>query len=688
MTLTVPRAPLSPGRAAQPQFEAAGASAEIEQFGNRLLQIGTAIQQERLSRTGERLAVDLQNDMNAARLEAEAIGDPDELDQFWARRTQELRRSYFEADPASGQARVPAALRSRFETRFEDVAGRHSFAIGSRALELRNSQREANWLSYYQTATTQSVTMGPEVREATIAQATEILDEQLAAGVITPEERQRRLLQLNRDMDQARAIIDIDRDPGAVIAALDAGDYAGLDAEGQARLRVQAEQELARQTTAAETGRNAELAELTRVLETGLPAANVAILDDPAYQDLPNFAQAVATRDLVAARGNIRQMTIPELRAALAEERQVPITRQWQAERVTVLEQALTSAIQGWGSDPMAYAAEVGFRVAEFTPFDPASPDAFAAMLAERGATADALVSEGYTRDRRLFTDAERLEIQRLAGIDQDPAARAQLSDLLTQAGAAHIVTDPIFRHVGGLAADGVPLELRTEILRGQQVIETSNVVMPPLRDRIGGVFTVTQDLFADLPGGEAAQAQITAAADALYAARVRRLHPAGDYDPQIYLQALHEVMGGTGEVRARRGGDAVNRNSARGGVQEWNDQLTFFPRGVAAEDFSQALDTLQRTTEPQFRRGQDPLPGNLEAVQTQLAEASIGGAPPVINGQPVLPRDLAELELRAIADDRYVFVRRTAQGAMLIGDANGNPYQFSMLRLLQGIEP
>ncbi|WP_284262463.1 hypothetical protein [Roseicyclus amphidinii] len=687
MSLTVPRAPLSAGRAAQPQFEAPGGAAEIAQLGNRMMQIGTAIQQERLSRTGERLAVDLQNDMNAARLEAEAIGDPDQLDDFWTRRTTELRQRYFEADPSTGQARVPPELRSRFETRFEDVAGRHAFQIGARALELRNSQSQANWLGYYQTATTQSATMGPEVRQATIAQATEILDGQLARGVITPEERQRRLLQLNQDMDQARAIVDIDRDPAAVLAALDAGDYGGLDGEAQARLRVQAARELERQTTAAQTERNAELAELIRVLETGLPAANAAILENPAYQDLPNYAQAAATRDLTAARGAIRQMTIPELRTALAEERQVPITRQWQAERVTVLEQALTSAIQNWGSDPVAYAAEVGFRVPDFVPFDPAAPDAFAAMLAERRITADALVAQGYTSERRLFTDAERLEIQRQAGIDQDPAARAQLSDLLTQAGAEGIVTDPVFAHVGGLAQTGVPAELRAEILRGQQVIETSNVVMPPVRERVGAAFEVVGEVFANVPGGEAAQAQIAAAADALYAARVRRLDPTGDFDADIYTQAVHEVMGGTGRV---------GRRDAAGGIQEWNDILTPFPRGVAAGDFQAALDRLQDMTQPDGLftrpRNQPPSDGaradNTERVLSVLSDASLAGQPPQINGQPLMPRDLEGLELRAVGPDRYVFIRNDRGQSRMIFDGNGQPYTFSMLRLLQEVAP
>lgn len=697
MSLTVPRAPLSPGRAAQPQFETPGAASEIEQFGNRMLQIGTAIQQERLSRTDERLTVDLQNDLNRLRLEAEEIGDPDALDEFWTQSSQTLRQRYLAEDGQTGQTRVPPELRSRFETRFDDLTGRHAFALGARSLELRNSQREANWLEYRHTAVTQSATREPEVREATIAQAHEIIDGQVRDGVITPEEGARRRLTLARDIDEARAVVDIERDPAAVIAALDDGSYGGLDAEASARLRVSAERELERQTTAQQSARNAELAELTRVLETGLPAANAAILEDPAYQELDNFAEAIATRDLVAARGAIRQMTIPELRAALAEERAVPITRRWQAERVTVLEQALTSAIQNWGSDPIPYAQEVGFRVPEFVGFDPAAPQAFAEFLAERAVTADALIERGFTQDRRLFSDAERLEVQRAAGIDQDPASRAVLADLLTQAGAANIVPDPIFRHVGGLAQEGVGVELRAEILRGQQVIEMNNVVMPPLRERTGAVFNLVGEVFANVPGGERAQAEVAAAADALYAARVRRVDPAGDFDADVYLQAVHEVMGGTGEVDAGRG-DRVRRGNSAGGIQSWNNVLTPFPRGVAAADLTEAMDVLQNIAEPysfltqprnlglapgDAPRGPDP-----ERVQTILSNVSLGGRPPQINGQPLLPEDLSGLELRAVGPDRYVFIRNDSGAARMIGDDRGQPYTFSMLALLREVAP
>lgn len=684
MSLTVPRAGISAGRAAQPQFEAPGAAAEIERFGARMLEIGGAIQQERLNRTNTRLTVDLQNDMNALRLEAESIGDPDQLDSFWAERTTRLRQQYFEGGGDQAQARVPPALRSQFETRFDDLAGRHAYAVGARALELRNSQVEANWVEFSHTATTTTARFDPQVRAATIQQADELIDQQLASGIITPEQAALRRQGFRADFDNARAIIDIDRDPDAFLASLQGGDYEGLGAEQRSRYEVQAQNAIDQRLAAAEAARNQELAELTAVINTGLPAANAGILADPAYQGLENFPRAAATQALVSARGNIRQMTVPQIEQALAAERARPIVERWQAERVEVMEELLAEARQGWGSDPIAHAAEVGLPMPAFVQFDPANPRAFAQFLADRRAATGALGAQGYAVGDRLFSEEERIAVQAAAGLDQDPAARAQLADLLTQSGAAGIVQDPVFRHTGGLAAAGVPAALRTEILRGQQVIDQNNVVMPPLRDRVGVVHAMVEDVFADMSDGEAVQGQIVSAADALYAARVRRVDPDGDIDPDIYLQALHEVLGGTGDVRSRRGGEAVNRNRAVGGVQEWNERLTIFPRGVAADDFSAALGRLDALYGGRSApRGQAAIAANPQDVETRLTAASVGGAPPAINGQVLTPAQLAGLEMRALGDDLYVFIRQTQAGTVMIGDTAGRPYQFSMTRFI-----
>jgi hypothetical protein len=675
--LTVPNAGTHVGRAARPQFEASGAGAEIAKLGDSMMRLGGAIQQNRIARTSERLAVDLQNDMNQLRLRVEEIGDPDELDAAWSSGVEALRSRYFGADPETGQSRVPAALQERFGVRFDDVAGRHAYGLGARSLELRRSEREANWINYRHAATNAAAGRDSEMREGVLAQAQEIIDGQVADGTITPEQGARRRLDLERDLDQAQLTIDMERDPAGTIERLQGDGYVGLTAEERARAIVQAERAVSRQAEEDETARNQELGELIAVMETGQPAANAGILDDPAYQDLPRYAEAVATRELIAERGNIRQMTIPQLREALAEERQRPITRRWQAERVGVIEAALEDAVSGWGSDPIAQADAVGFNVPEFVAWDPADPEAFAEMLAARGRTADALVSEGYTSDRRLFSEDEQAQIREVAATSQDPAARAQLADLLYRAGAIGVVEDPVFEHVGGLGQSGVAASTRAEILRGQQAIEAGTIDMPPAAERLGAAFDEFGDLFANVPGGEDAQMRVMEAADALYAARIRRSDPAGSFDERVYRQALHEVMGGTGRY---------NRREARGGVQEYNDVLTIMPRGVSAADFEGALGSLQAVAEGQAAvRGRDGVDSDLNAAVERLAAASMSGRPPAVGGRLMAPADLAGLEVRALADDRYVFIWRSSSGERYVTDAEGEPYVFSMVRLIEG---
>lgn len=681
MTLTVPNAGVSAGRAAQPQFEAPEAGAALAQVGQTMLQVGDAIQADRLDRTGLRLTTELQNDMNALRLQTEEIGDPDALDTAWQQGVTELRNQYLGGDGYDGEVRVPPQLQERFAIQFDDLGGRHAYALGARSLELRQSQREATWVEYRHNALNTTAGMNEEVREATVAQATQLIEARVAANVITPEQGQIQILAFEEDMDAARATIMVAEDPAGYLAAVDAGEFSGLGAQTQAQYVAQATRAVASDEREAVTARNGELAELIDVFETGLPAGNAAILDDPAYQALPNYAQAMAARDLAASEGSIRTMRPVDLQTLLAVEREVPITRQWQAERVQLLEDAHAAAVAGWGSDPISYAAEVGITPPEFVEFDPADPTAFSNMIRSRRAFSNALVEEGYSTEARLFSETERLSIQAAAAADQDPAARAALAEILFQGGGIDVVEDPVFRHVGGLASSGVSAELRSEILRGQQVLANDNAVLGSQRERLDAVYTEVAGMFENLPGGEAAQSRIMAAADALYVARLRRSDPGGDFQSLTYRQALHEVMGGTGPVN--------NSRAARGGVQEYNDVQTVFPRGVNHGDFTAALGALNETF---FGYGANDTrtlgTEQAEAVIAQMSQISVGQSPPIIAGRPVPPRELQQFELRAVADDRYVFIYRANGGTRVVTDANGEDYIFSMLALLQATQP
>ena len=57
--LTVPRAPTTVGRSATVRFEDPGTGQMAAQFGNRLLEFGTALENDRLDREMSRIKVDM-----------------------------------------------------------------------------------------------------------------------------------------------------------------------------------------------------------------------------------------------------------------------------------------------------------------------------------------------------------------------------------------------------------------------------------------------------------------------------------------------------------------------------------------------------------------------------------------------------------------------------------------------------
>ena len=697
MTLTIPTAGVDPGRAPRAtEVVAPETGAGLARLGEGL----RVLADMRNTAQRQRLQLDLERDMNDLRLEFEQIGDPDIIQDQWPERTAALRAAYLE--PAEdGSRRVPPALQNDFGLMFDSLDNRHSFALGRRGVALRQAQQEATWLDFQHYASTAAAAAPPDERGDFLAAAEAQLDTLLANGIIDAAEAERRRQSFARQIDEARAIQMLSDDPGGFLESLDQGGFPGLSATDLARYRVRAEGDLATAGRAQASQIGDELGELTRIYGLGRSPANADILDLPEYQAHPAYAEAVAARDLAEENPEMGRWTVRQLRQRIAEERNRPITYRYQAERLEVLEGWLERAEAGWNGDQIAYAREAGFSLPEidFAEFDPNDLDGLRRQIQQRVAFAEIAVEGGYTDQPRLFDDVETAQIRALSGVDQPPETRLAMAGLLQEAGALNLVDDDVFRHAGRFIADGNSPQVAAEILRGQQVLEEGNYILPPLRDRHQAVFTEFADIFADVPGGEGVQARIVEAADALYASRARRLDPDGEIDERIYRQALHEVLGGTGTVS--RSGDG-NAAGERGGVQTYNGQRVIFPSGVGARDFQSAMANLDQVDDQHFghpnffqaqqfggydgtreewwaerdRRGS-------EVMQDRLVAASLHGNPPEISGQPVSLADLQSFELQVVGNDQYMFVVRLQGGVSAIADSEGNPFIFSMRDLV-----
>jgi len=693
MTLTIPRAGVIGGRAANPQFEAPQTGATIARFGNALSDVGQRIEAERLDREAQRLQLDITRDLGQARLQFEQSNDPDAIDAGWTARVNEIRQGYFAGRTEDGRPRVNPRIAERAGLAFDDLALRHGLALGERAVNLRNSWREAAWTDYRQEVTTQAAAADPDTRATLLAQGAAEIDRLVAAGAIAPDEGARRKLALEADTFNAAAILAVDRDPERALADLQSGAYAGLSAERNAALQVQAQAEMDRRAAAAaaeqekQTQRQAraindELDQIAAITAKGRTPQQLALLADPtvrALADPDKLAEAEAAASLMLDRPTLDSLPLADLRQVLAEEQSRPIGRAYEAQRAEVVQKLIDAKAEGLRTDPVAWFQGRGEAFDTPVAFDPDDPAALARALAERQADA-ALVAqrEGVAVPVPLTAD-ERADLKRQAQT-LEPAARVDLAltlrGRLGDAATEDITGDRVLGHAAGLALVQGSNGVATRIVRGQQALAENNALLPPAAERVDAAFGVIGGLFADLPGGERHEAVIREAADAYYAAEMRQTDPAGDIDTDRYLQAIHDVLGGTGTYGSRR---------AAGGIQEVRGRPTILPIGVTADRMEDALSALGQLRVASRRSQQGRLSQDPAQLEQDLIAVSARGRPPRIMGKAPSAETLAYYGLQSVGDGLYAFIRD--DGAVL-KDSTGQDYVLDARKLLQRPAP
>ncbi len=181
----------------------------------------------------------------------------------------------------------------------------------------------------------------------------------------------------------------------------------------------------------------------------------------------------------------------------------------------------------------------------------------------------------------------------------------------------------------------------------------------------------MAEDLFADLPTGDGTLATIMAASDALYARRTGHAPQEEDLDSDVYRDAMHAVMGGTGTYGSER---------ATGGVQEVRGVATILPPGMRAYEAEFALRDIGYPVTGADTVGRARAAGRIFDPAQAVAdlEAASGGRTPSIGGEPPTAEDLADMTLKAVGPDRYIL---TSEGEAL-ADASGAPLVISLMAL------
>lgn len=699
MSLTVPKAGIVAGRAAEVRIETPRTGAALNQLGQVMLEKGLKLQQERQDRQTRTAQLDIARDLGQARQQVEQTADPDALGPSWDQAVADVRARYItdQTDPK---------VREGLELTIRELGDRHALALGNRAIGLRQSQQEADWIDARQRITTDAATADPETVEAYLELGDAQISARLARGVVSPEQAALDRQQLRADIASARSTRAIDTDPEAFLKAADAGQYNALGAEALASRRAMAQAEVDRRAAAAAKAAEVaakerqeaigrRLTEMTGLMSQGRVVADEAFLKDPEVQAHPGYAEAAAAQQLRGEMPAIRQMTPAQLDAAIAAEEKKPLTYRYQSERLKVLRQWRDSAAKDWTTNPVDTARTAGMPVADLPDFDPSDPDAFTAAVQSRLALNGAVRSGGYTRTAAIFTPDEAGRLKTVLDPKADPAPKVALARAFLRAGggqidqlAGAVGADTVFRRAARTIAQTGSDALATEILRGQQRQKLGTVNMPTAGNMRSIFDQVTGGAF---DGSPAQKAELIDAAAALYADAAPDVLDGADSalsflddDEAVerFSTAIQRVTGATPDTEGRL---------TIGGVQEIRGTRVSLPPAVSAEEVETAFDRVQRHVDG-IQWGVDhngvdptqvPTPDRLAAVWTK---ASIDGTEPNLGRSP--GPLFRQLRLQRVGEsDVYEFVYRKDGRTWAIptkGDPNGRAWRFRLPELIR----
>ena len=658
MSLTIPLAELAGGAAPRIRVEAEQGGTAVAEFGARMARIGDAMETDRLDREAVTVRSRMQRDLGQLALEMESVGDPDELDRTWVERLSALRDEVLgAADPRN---------RARLEANWNELADARSLQIGARAIEARNSAWRAGLDEQAYSYVSTAAGADPKTRQAGRDQLADTVAEGIASGRITPEQGAVILRNAAQDGERAALTGRLDTDPEGALAALEAGEYSGLDplyAEGaktvarssiaQRDAQAQAEAERLAVARAKEIGDRLH-AVRDNAREGRVSTHEVDLMSDPEIRDHPDYAEAEAAIAVRAALPQFALLPPTDQQALIAAEAAKAITDPWENRKLEAMRKGAGASAEAWASDAIKQAGALGLNVPELP--DPAGdPAEFAKGLAVRRGFALSLRDRGYVKSPRFFSAEEQARLAQATSVAAAPEARAQLAQAFVSAfgkdaprALAEIKGDDTFAHMGSLASAGGSPGLVAEAFRGQQAIDQKTVALPAAKERREWADEALGDVLA---GDALTEGRILRAADAIYAARAPRT---GDADREVYMAA----------VQAAIGQDATARGEPVGGVQEVRGARTMLPIGVSAEAVETALDR--------------------DDAADRLRAAGASGGAPLYAGQPLSADMVGGLKLRAVGNDAYaLYVERRGRRFDVTDSSSGRPYVVRLSRFV-----
>ena len=713
MSLTVPKAGVIAGRSADVRVAAPDFADTIAQFGREVQARGMKFQQERQAMDQRRTQLDIARDLGEARQEIEQTTDPDAIDSVWQTRSAEIRQKYL-GPGEDGKPRYDERTAAELDLTFTELNDRHGLALGNRAINLRQSQREAAYVEFEADILSRAAVADPDTLGAYVEMGAAAIDDRRAAGSISPEEAARQKQALAGEIYGARAKQMIMDDPEGFLSATQpdeegsVGEWAAMGSS-LGDLRISAQKEVDRRAAAAAKDAEAaakertdaigkRLDDMTGLFSKGFTVSDEGWLKDPEVRAHPKFAATQAAQSLRDEKPGIQTMTVAQLDAEIDAEMARPKTHAWEAERVNVLRQWRDEAAAKSDSDYVSLAQQTGQKPPELPDFDPANPGAFAEGLARRMSYDAAATEKGWTRTQAILSQDEKARLKTVLDPKSDPAPKLALAKSILAATGGRIdrvagvlEADPVFvRAARTLSATGNP-QLAESILRGQQKAQLGTVNLPSEKQMTSIFDRVTGGAF---DGDVKVKAELIGAARALYADSAAGVNPDGadsvipfmdDEEAQtIFQTSIQRVLGASADPN---GGLTV------GGLQEVNDRPVYLPAGVAVADVDQTMQNLGWHLQGRTKMnvmGEDAYgwpegqaePDRLRAFKA----ASIDGSAPNLGSDP--SRTWSNLSLRRVGESDIYELTHVRNGRVYAvpkaDDPSGRAWRFSLKELMR----
>ncbi len=424
-------------------------------------------------------------------------------------------------------------------------------------------------------------------------------------SILGPGQEEAEELELRRKLHTAIIEGGIDREPGAMLESLKAGQFDHLTEQGVtadkieeltkkadlAHQRVEAERERDRkkQQAALRAQVNDGLKDdIESIRRTGESAGQVSNDDiRAAYEDDPGRAERIIQdlEDEKAFYVTLQSVALTPLSEDLATLRANQPEGEGfavEAARQDLLVKAIDQKRKALAKDPLGYALSVGL-VDEVTDISSFSADA----LSARGRQAD-LVAEQYGVPVPFLRDAEQDALLGLINTGDPDQAVALLGSIGTldhdrqrQIADEIAPKSPEIGRAIQFASQDDGLDNATLLLEGYQLGQNPDTkILKPSKDRLTGVVQTT---FGDIGAGNArAFASFVATTEAIYMGLARQQGKV-DVDDGLLSQAAALAAGGL------RGPDGV-----RGGTMEIAGRKTLPPAlGVTESEFIDLLSAL-----------------------------------------------------------------------------------------------